>query len=161
MIDGDESLNKIRLRATRAMNHEYFKHRFLNFDKGVVGSVVKTKHPLIIENVVKEPRFKEKEMAKRLNLVSMIGVPLKIKNGEVIGAFNCFTTTARQFTEEEINVIANIADQAAETIMNMMRVVKSKAIQEELEARKLVRRAEDALIRRHDMKREEAYSWLQ
>jgi signal transduction protein with GAF and PtsI domain len=161
LIDDSFSPKKIRLKATQAIDPEYVKDRSLNMDEGVVGLVATTKRPLIIENVLREPRFKEKDMAKKLGLVSMIGVPLEVKDKEVIGVVNCFTSEPHHFLEAEINLITAVANQAAVAILNTELMVKSKVIQEELETRKLVDRAKEILMTRHNMDGEEAYRWVQ
>jgi len=161
LIDDRVTPNKIRLKATQAIDPEYVKDRSLNMDEGVVGLVATTKRPLIIENVLREPRFKEKDMAKKLGLVSMIGVPLEVKDKEVIGVVNCFTSVPHHFLEAEINLITAVANQAAVAILNTELMVKSKVIQEELETRKLVDRAKEILMTRHNMEGEEAYRWVQ
>jgi signal transduction protein with GAF and PtsI domain len=161
LIDHSVTPNKIRLKATQALDPEYVKDRSLNMDEGVVGLVATTKRPLIIENVLREPRFKEKEMAKSLGLVSMIGVPLEVKDKEVIGVVNCFTSEPHHFLEAEINLITAVANQAAVAILNTELMVKSKVIREELETRKLVERAKEILMGRHNMDGEEAYRWVQ
>ncbi len=161
LIDDNVTPNKIRLKATQAIDPEYVKDRSLNMDEGVVGLVATTKRPLIIENVLREPRFKEKDMAKKLGLVSMVGVPLEVKDKEVIGVVNCFTSEPHHFLEAEINLITAVANQAAVAILNTELMVKSKVIQEELETRKLVERAKEILMRRHNMDGEESYRWIQ
>lgn len=161
LIDDSVTPNKIRLKATQAIDPDYVKDRSLNMDEGVVGLVATTKRPFIIENVLKEPRFKEKEMAKKLGLVSMIGVPLMVKDREVIGVVNCFTSEPHHFLEAEINLLTAVANQAAVAILNTELMVKSKVIQEELETRKLVERAKEILMTRHNMDGEEAYRWVQ
>ena len=80
LIDESVSPQKIRLKATQAIDPEYVQDRSLKLDEGVVGHVVTNKSPLIIEDVLKEPRFKEKEMAKKMGLVSMAGVPLQVQD---------------------------------------------------------------------------------
>ena len=161
LIDDSVTPNMIRLKATQAIDPEYVKDRSLNMDEGVVGLVATTKRPLIIENVLREPRFKEKDMAKKLGLVSMVGVPLEVKDKEVIGVVNCFTSEPHHFLEAEINLITAVANQAAVAILNTELMVKSKVIQEELETRKLVDRAKEILMTRHNMEGEEAYRWVQ
>ena len=79
LIDETETLKKIRLKATQAIDPDYVKDRSLNMDEGVVGFVATHKQPLIIKDVLKEPRFKEKEMAKKLGLVSMVGGPFRFR----------------------------------------------------------------------------------
>ena len=161
LIDEDESPKKIRLKATQAIDPDYVKDRALNLDEGVVGYVASTNQPLIVRDVLKEPRFKEKEMARKLGLVSMVGVPLHVKDEKVIGVLNCFTSTPHTFTETEVNLITTVANQAAVAILNTELMVKTKVIQEELETRKLVERAKDVLIRRRRMVEDEAHHWIQ
>ena len=94
LIDEGTDPLKIRLTATQAIDPDYLKDRSLSMNEGIVGYVATHKKPLIIPNVLKEPRFKEKDMAKRLGLVSMVSVPLQVKNEKVIGVLNCFTARA-------------------------------------------------------------------
>jgi signal transduction protein with GAF and PtsI domain len=98
LVDNSTNPKKIRLKATQAIDPDYMQDRSLNFNEGVVGYVVSTNKPLIVKEVINEPRFKEKEMAKKLGLVSMLSVPLQIKKGEVIGVLNCFNRVPHDFT---------------------------------------------------------------
>ncbi|RPI50178.1 MAG: GAF domain-containing protein, partial [Deltaproteobacteria bacterium] len=83
LIDESADPQKIRLKATQAIAPDYLKDRSLGLDEGVVGFVVTHNQPLIIRDVLTEPRFKEKEMAKKLGLVSMVSVPLQVKDEKV------------------------------------------------------------------------------
>jgi signal transduction protein with GAF and PtsI domain len=161
LFDEPETSKKIRLKATQAIDPEYVKDRSLNMDEGVVGFVATHKQPLIIKDVLKEPRFKEKEMAKKLGLVSMVGVPLQVKDEKVIGVLNCFTAKPHDFSETEVNLIKTVANQAAAAIINTELMVKTKVIQEELETRKLVERAKEVLMRRRKMDGNNAFRWIQ
>jgi len=53
-----------------------------------------------------------------------------------------------------------VANQAAVAIFNTELMVKTKVIQEELEARKLIERAKDVLMRKRNVKGDEAYRWI-
>lgn len=161
LIDEDTTPPIIRLEATQAIDPDYVKDRALKMDEGVVGFVATTKRPLIIPDVLKEPRFKEKEMAKKLGLVSMVGVPLQNRDDNIIGVLNCFTTEPHEFSETEVNLITTVANQAAMAILNTQLMVKTKVIQEELETRKLVERAKEVLMQRRKLSGEEAYRWIQ
>jgi len=161
LIDETETPKKIRFKATQAIDPDYVKDRSLNMDEGVVGFVATHKHPLIVQDVLKEPRFKEKEMAKKLGLVSMLGVPLQVKDEKVIGVLNCFTSQPYAFSETEVNLIKTVANQAAAAIINTELMVKTKVIQEELETRKLVERAKEVLMRRRKMEGNDAFRWIQ
>ncbi len=161
LVDESVSPPLIRLKATQSIAPEYVKDRSLRLDEGVVGYVVTHKRPLVIPNVLRNRRFKEKEMARRLGLVSMVGVPLKLKDDKVIGVLNCFTAEVYDFSETEVNLLTAVANQAAVAILNTELMVKTKVIQEELETRKLVERAKEILMHRMAFKGDAAYRWLQ
>ena len=161
LIDDDVTPRKIRLKATQSIEPEYVQDRSLNMDEGVVGYVATHKRPLIVKNVLQEPRFKEKEMARKLGLVSMVGVPLQVKDQEVIGVLNCFTSEPHDFSETEVNLITTLANQAAAAILNTELMVKTKVIQQELETRKLVERAKEVLMRHRKIDGDQAYRWIQ
>jgi two-component system, response regulator PdtaR len=159
----DESVDPpiLALKATQTIDRDYVKDRSLGMNEGVVGYVATTRKPLMVENVLEESLFKEKEMAKRIGLVSMLSVPLEIKDEKVIGVFNCFTADPHRFSETEINLIQTVANQAAAAIINTELMVETKVIQEELETRKLVERAKEVLTKRRGRTGEEAYRWIQ
>ena len=161
LVDEDAEGKKIRLKATQAIDPDYVKDRSLNMNEGVVGFVAANNQPLIVEDVLKEPRFKEKDMARKLGLVSMVSVPMHVKEDKVIGVLNCFTAKSHNFSETEVNLITTVANQAAVAIFNTELMVKEKVIQEELETRKLVERAKEVLMRRRNMTGEQAYRWMQ
>lgn len=161
LIDESVTPPLMRLKATQAIAPEYVKDRSLHLNEGVVGYVATHKRPLIIKNIMRNRRFKEKEMAKKLGLVSMVGVPLKLKDDQVIGVLNCFTSTPYDFSDTEVNLLTAVANHAAVAILNTELMVKTKVIQEELEARKIVERAKEVLMHRMHVKGEEAYRWLQ
>ncbi|MGD8368581.1 MAG: GAF domain-containing protein [Desulfobacterales bacterium] len=160
LIDEHSKPPMIRLKATQAIDPDYVKDRSLRLDEGVVGLVASENRPLIVPDVLSDPRFKEKEMARKLKLVSMVGVPLQVKGGRTIGVLNCFTAEPHDFSETEINLVTAVAHQAALAIFNTELMVKTKVIQEELETRKLVERAKEVLMRRRNKNGEEAYQWL-
>jgi len=111
LIDDSGKSKKIRLKATQAIDQDYVKDRTLEMNEGVVGYVATHNRPLLVKDVLVEPRFKEKEMAKKLNLVSMVGVPLQVKDSEVIGVLNCFTAVPHDFSETEVNMISTVTNQ--------------------------------------------------
>jgi two-component system, response regulator PdtaR len=161
LADESENPKKIRLKATQAIDPEYMKDRALSETEGVVGYVFSKNELLYVKDVLKDPRFKEKDMARKLGLVSMLGIPLSVKNDKVIGVLNCFSSEPHEFTATEINLITAVANQAAVAIYNTELLVKSKVIQEELETRKLVEKAKDVLMSKRRMAGDEAFRWIQ
>jgi len=161
LIEESEKDKKARLKATQAIDPDYVKDRVLNLNEGVVGYVASTNRPLKVENVLKEPRFKEKEMAKKLGLVSMLGVPLHVKEDKVIGVLDCFTIEPHQFSETEVSLITTVANQAAIAIENTQLMVRTKIIEEELEKRKMIDRAKEILMTKKGLSAEKAFRWIQ
>jgi signal transduction protein with GAF and PtsI domain len=152
----DEKEKVLKIRATQAISEEYLKERSLKLGEGVVGFVAEQKRSLAILEVLKEPRYKEKELARKEGLVSMLSVPLIVKD-KVIGVINCYTSFSHEFSETERAVLTTVANQAAICIENTELMVKTKVIQEELEARKLVEKAKGILMNRHGLSEEEAF----
>jgi len=161
LMDEDKEPRELRLKATQTIDPEYVKDRILTINEGVVGHVAAQQQPLLIKDVLQEPRFKEKEMARKMGLKSLASVPLKLRDEKVIGVLNCFTSEPHDFTETEVNLIKAVANQAAVAIFNSELMVKTRVIQEELETRKLVERSKEVLMRRMELTADEAYRWIQ
>lgn len=161
LIEEDEKGKRARLKATQAIDPDYVKDRILNMNEGVVGFIASTNRPLIVEDVLREPRFKEKEMAKKLGLVSMVGVPLHVKEDTVIGVLDCFTVEPHKFSETEVSLITTVANQAAVAIENTQLMVRTKIIEEELEKRKMIDRAKEILMAKKGLSGEMAFRWIQ
>ena len=156
----DEKEGCFKLRATQTISKEYLKERSLRWGEGVVGHVAQHKKPMQIYHVLEEPLYKEKEMARKVGLTSMLSVPMCVKD-RVVGVLNCYSTSQRYFTETEVKLLITVANQAAVAIEHTELLVKSRVIQEELESRKLVERAREILIGRRGLNPEEAYRRIQ
>jgi len=155
----DEKDQALRIRATQAMSEEYLKERKLKVGEGIVGLVAKDKKPIIILDVLKDPRYKEKTLAKREKLTSMLSVPMMVKN-KIIGVINCYTTTLYEFSDSDIDLLTAVANQAAVAIENTELLVKTKIVQEELEARKKIEKAKGILMKQKNLTEEQAYELL-
>src|SRR4030042_684883 len=156
----DEKEKALKIRATQAISEAYLKERSLKVGEGIVGYVAEQKKPLAILDVLKEPRYKEKELAHKEGLISMLSVPMTVKD-KVIGVINIYTSYPHEFTETERALLTTVANQAAICIENTELMVKTKVIQEELEARKLVEGHKGVLMRERKLDEAEAYRLLQ
>lgn len=156
----DEKAGELVIRATQSVSEEYNKKPPLKLGEGIAGKVAKENQPMTIKDVTKEKEYKYGNIAKKEGLCSLLCVPLALK-GKVIGVINCYTPSPHDFTETEIDVLTSIANQAAVAIENTELLVKSRVIQEELEARKRIERAKGILMKEEDLTEEEAYLKLQ
>lgn len=156
----DNSNNTLKLRATQSISENYLTERSLKMGEGIVGRVALARKPRSVLNVLEESEYKEKELARKEGLVSMLSVPMVVKD-RVIGVINCYTSYTHEFTETEKNVLITVANEAAVAIENTELMVKTKVIREELETRKLIERAKDILITRRGLSGPDAYRWIQ
>lgn len=155
----DQKTQELKIRATQSMSREYLKERSIKVGEGIVGLVAKEKKPMVIPDVSKDIRYKEKTLAKKEGLVSMLSVPMMVKN-KVIGVINCYTTTPYKFSKSDIDLLSTVANQAAVAIENTELLVKTKVVQEELEARKKIERAKGILMKEQNLSEEEAYNLI-
>ncbi|MGB9698657.1 MAG: GAF domain-containing protein [Thermodesulfobacteriota bacterium] len=156
----DERDNALKIRATQSMSEEYLKERSLKLGEGVVGYVAQENKPMMIYNVLKEPRYKEKELARREGLVSMLSVPMTVRD-KVIGVINCYTSFPHKFTKTEVEVLTTVANQAAIAIENAGLIMKAKMIEDELISRKVIERAKGILMKEQNLSEEEAFRRIQ
>lgn len=156
----DEKREKLIIRATQSICEEYNKKPPLKIGEGIAGKVVEKNKPIAIYDVLKDEEYKYKDIAQEEGLCSLLCVPLNVK-GKIIGVINCYTSVPHRFTSTEINVLTSVANQAAIAIENTDLMVRTKVIQEELEARKLVERAKDTLVEKLKISGEEAYRRIQ
>jgi signal transduction protein with GAF and PtsI domain len=124
----------LKVRATQTMNKEYLKERSLKLGEGVVGYVAQQNKPANIVDVLKEPRYKEKELAKKMGLRSMLSVPMRVKD-RVIGVINIYKSYPHEFTKTELDLLTTVANQAAICIENTELMVRSKVIYTPVDAR--------------------------
>ncbi len=152
----DDKTKELVVRATQSISEEYNKKTPLKIGEGIAGKAAKENRPIAIKDVTKEKEYKYKDIAKKEGLCSLLCVPLSVK-GKVIGVINCYTSKPHDFSDDEIELLTTIANQAAIAIENTELIVKTKVIQEELEVRKRVERAKGILMRQEGLNEEEAY----
>ena len=131
----DEKKQNLNIRATQSISEAYINKKPLAKGEGVAWKAVLGNRPIAILDVTKEPEYKNKDIAIKEGLVSLLCVPLIVKN-KAIGVLNCYTSTSHKFTPTEINVLTSVANQAAIAIEHTELMVKTKVIQEELETRR-------------------------
>ncbi len=160
LIDESDYPPIMRLKASQAIDKEYVNNQALTLNEGVVGHVASHKQPIMIEDVLKHPQFKEKKMARKSGLVSMLGIPMQDKSNKLIGILNCFTTQPHTFSKTEVDLMTTLAGHAAVIIHNTELMIRSRLIQEELDTRELVEQARSVLMEQRKMEEDEAYGWI-
>ncbi|OUL26189.1 GAF domain-containing SpoIIE family protein phosphatase [Nostoc sp. 106C] len=85
-------------------------------EEGIVGSVVHTGRAEIVNDVLSDPRYVNRET----QISSLICAPLKIRN-EVIGAIELSSKQFAEYTSEDLKLLTTLASQAAAAIENAIR----------------------------------------
>jgi len=156
----DEKSGNLVLKATQSMSEVYNKKPPLRIGEGIAGKVAAENDPLAVFDILKEPEYKFKEIAMKEGLRSLLSVPLAVK-GKVIGVLNNYTSYPHKFTNDEINTLTAVANQAAIVIENAELMVKTKVAQEELATRKAIERAKGILMKQQSLSEEEAFRKIQ
>ena len=89
----------------------------------------------------------------------MLSVPMIVKN-RAIGIINVYTKTPHLFTQEEIDVLQMVANQAAVAVENAELMDEALKAREVLETRKLIERAKGILMRMNDLTEDVAYRMI-
>lgn len=119
----------LELRSARHHNNPYRHRPPLPIGEGVTGTVAATGKPLYIADVRTDPRYAGHELARAEGLVSLLSVPLSVRD-RVIGVLNGYTAVPRAFTEEEQTWFATLANQTALAIENARLVTHTAVIRE-------------------------------
>ena len=156
----DPKKKELVIKATQSISKEYINKNPLKLGEGIAGKVARENRPIAVENILKDKDYKYKDIGSKEGLVSMLSVPLHVK-GKVIGVLNTYTSKPHIFSDDEINILKAVADQAAIVIENYRLVVETKVIKEELEMRKVVERAKGILMKEQNLSEQEAFRRIQ
>jgi len=155
----DEKNKALVIKATQSLSDGYKSKPPLKIGESISGQVVKEKKTMAVLDVTREPGYMYQALARREGLCSLLSVPMMIKD-RVIGVINSYTSEPHRFTEEEIKVLQAVANQAAIAIENTALLERSLAMEEELEARKVVERAKGLLMKNKKITEDEAFKLL-
>jgi len=152
----DEKKQELVIASSQSLSKEYLTKKNLKVGQSISGKVVKERRPITVLDVTKESGYMYPGVAKKEGLVSMLCVPMMIKD-RVIGVINSYTQHQYKFSEEEIGILQAIANQAAVAIENTRLDQEILAAKEALETRKVVERAKGVLMRELNVSEDEAY----
>lgn len=111
----DDSREWLDLRASHGAGEAYLTKPRLSLADSLLGTVVRRRKPLQLENVQVSSRYQSVEVARREGLVALLSVPLAFGR-EVIGTLNVYTDHPHSFSNEEIRILSALADLSAVAI---------------------------------------------
>ncbi|HEY3278296.1 MAG TPA: GAF domain-containing protein [Syntrophorhabdaceae bacterium] len=152
----DEKREELVIAATQSLSQDYVNKPNLKVGQSVSGRIVLEKKPITVLDVTKEKGFMYPDVAKKEGIVSLLSVPMMIKD-RVIGVINSYTKSEHSFRKEEIDILQAVANQAAVAIENTHLSQEIFAAREALEARKTIERAKGILMKELGVTEDEAY----
>ena len=87
----DEKKQELAIEVSQSLSQEYLKKSPLRLNESVSGKALKENKPVAILDVTREPAYGYPELAKKEGLVSMLAVPMMIKD-RGIGVINSYTS---------------------------------------------------------------------
>ncbi len=129
----NETTHCLEMHSARHADRAYAARGPIPIGQGITGRVVATGQPITVYDVRSDPLYRHPELARAEGLVSMLSVPLVVRE-KVIGALNCFTAEPRVFTPEQIALFSTLANQTALALENG-RLVTNAAIVREMHHR--------------------------
>ncbi len=155
----DEKGVDLSIKATQSLSPEYKSKPNIKVENSLTGEVIKTKKPAIVYDVRSEAKYAYRDLAAKEGLTSMVAVPMIVKD-KAIGVINVYTKQMHKFTDEEINVLQMIANQAAVAVENTKLMEEALKAKEALETRKLIERAKGILMKMNSLSEDAAYKLI-
>lgn len=155
----DDKGSEFVIKATQSLSAEYKLKPNVKVESSLIGEVLKTRKPLIVFDVCKEQKYFYRDLAVKEGLTSMIAVPMIVKE-KAIGIINVYTKNPHSFTQEEVNVLQMVANQAAVAVENTKLMEEALKAKDALETRKLIERAKGILMRMNSLSEEAAYRMI-
>ncbi len=156
----DKKMGELKIVATQSLSEEYRRKANVKIGESVSGRTVQEKRPIAVLDIANDALYHFPELAKRENLVSLLSVPMMVKN-RVVGVLNSYTAKKHAFSKEETDLLQVVANQAAVAIENTTLSEKSSAMEEALETRKTVERAKGILMKQGKITEEDAFRLIQ
>ncbi len=105
--------DRLELYSTEGLKAEAVHETKLDWGEGLVGLVAQNHRPLVTENAPAHPSFAYRPETGEDPLRAFLGVPL-IRSGKTLGVLVLQNTSARRYTDEEIEAAQAVATLLAE-----------------------------------------------
>ncbi len=122
--DASSTLQRHTGSRTQLSDHPRFP-----LNQGIIGRVAASGHPAYVRDLSNEPEYEEKEWAQAAGLVSLLSVPLSVRD-RVIGVLNCYAGKRREFSEKERSLLLTLANQTALAIENAQLITNTAVVRE-------------------------------
>jgi len=112
----DKERQALTIAASVGLPSRYVREAVLFLSEGTVtGEAYTTKQVVIVRDVLSDPRWKYKDMAREMGWKSALCVPIMV-HGLVVGVLSVYTFVIRDFSDMERQLLANYASQIGLTL---------------------------------------------
>lgn len=125
----DEDRRELVLKATSSKSQEYLSKPNVPIGESIAGRAVQQGRIITVLDVKEHPQYRFADIAAKEGLCSLACIPLSTK-GQTLGVLNCYTERPHYFTEEELNVLMALANQAAVAVEHAKLSLRSAILQE-------------------------------
>ncbi len=108
----DESREWLEVRASYGAGETYIRKPRLSVAESLLGIVIRRRKPMQVANVQLSSRYQNVEIARTEGLISLLSVPL-VFGGQSIGTLSVYTGEPYNFSNEEIRILAALAELSA------------------------------------------------
>ncbi|HYE33485.1 MAG TPA: GAF domain-containing protein [Methylomirabilota bacterium] len=105
----DKTQEHLILRASHGAGEVYIAKPDLLVADSLVGTVVRRKKPIQVQNVQISSRYQSVEIARQEGLVSLLSVPLMFRE-QPLGALCVYTGEMHSFSNEEVRILSALAE---------------------------------------------------
>ena len=125
----DKIRNKLEVSASHGLSEAYLKKGPLDADKSIADTL--DGQIVLILDTSKDTRVQYPEEAKKEGIVSLLSVPISVKD-HIIGVLRLYTSEQRNFSDDEYELISGLADMGGIAIDNARMYDHLKAEHENL-----------------------------
>jgi len=132
--------DELYILAAKGLDTQFVKMYRLKIGEGIAGTVAKDRAPVLVEDIEKDGRFKDKKKRDRYRTKSFISCPI-VSRSRLLGVLNINDKKdGMPFTDDEFELLKIIANHAAIALENafLMTQLKTKAGELEEINKKLV-----------------------
>ncbi len=125
----DEEKGELVLRAAHGLSRAHANPSPLQVQNSLTGQAIMRGEPVVVRDLRRDPRYRNRALAKEEGLLSFLAVPLRVRD-KIIGAFNCYMDTVYDFKQSEIELFCTLANQTALAIENANLAMNAMLVRE-------------------------------
>lgn len=125
----DEEQGALALRAAYGLSRDHAAISPIDVETSLTGQAIKRGEPIAVPDLLEEPLYRNKELARREGLHAFLSVPVVVRE-KTIGAFNCYLSTIHEFSQKEIQLFSTLANQIALALENAQLAMNAVLVRE-------------------------------